>query len=38
MEFAYTSLAGNPHRVGEPLTLGMAGLCSARRGDDRVRR
>jgi mRNA-degrading endonuclease RelE of RelBE toxin-antitoxin system len=36
VEFSYGSLAGNPHRVGKPLKLGMEGLHSARRGDYRV--
>jgi mRNA interferase RelE/StbE len=36
VEFPYGSLADNPHRVGKPLKLGLAGLCSARRGDYRV--
>jgi mRNA-degrading endonuclease RelE of RelBE toxin-antitoxin system len=36
VEFAYGSLAANPHRVGKPLQLGLAGLHSARRGDYRV--
>jgi mRNA interferase RelE/StbE len=36
VEFIYGSLAGNPHRVGKPLKLGLAGLHSARRGDYRV--
>ena len=36
VEFIYGSLAGNPHRVGKPLKLGMEGLYSARRGDYRV--
>ena len=36
VEFPYGSLAANPHRVGKPLTLGLAGLHSARRGDFRV--
>ena len=36
VEFLYGSLAANPHRVGKPLTLGLAGLHSARRGDFRV--
>ena len=34
--FLYGSLAENPHRVGKPLKLGLAGLRSARRGDYRV--
>ena len=36
VEFLYGSLAANPHRVGNPLTLGLAGVHSARRGDFRV--
>ena len=36
VEFIYGSLAENPHRVGKPLKLGLAGLHSARRGDYRV--
>jgi mRNA-degrading endonuclease RelE of RelBE toxin-antitoxin system len=36
VEFHYGSLAANPHRVGKPLKLGLAGLHSARRGDYRV--
>lgn len=36
VEFVYTNLAANPQRVGKPLTLGMAGLHSARRGGYRV--
>jgi mRNA interferase RelE/StbE len=36
VEFIYGSLADNPHRVGKPLKLGLAGLASARRGDYRV--
>ncbi len=36
VEFLYGSLAGNPHRVGKPLQLELAGLHSARRGDYRV--
>jgi mRNA interferase RelE/StbE len=36
VEFVYGSLAENPHRVGKPLKLGLAGLHSARRGDYRV--
>lgn len=36
VEFLYGSLAANPHRVGKPLKLEMAGLRSARRGDYRV--
>ncbi len=36
VEFIYGSLAANPHRVGKPLKLGLAGLHSARRGDYRV--
>jgi mRNA interferase RelE/StbE len=35
-EFLYGSVAANPHRVGKPLKLGLAGLHSARRGDYRV--
>ena len=36
VEFCYGSLAANPHRVGQPLKLGLEGLHSARRGDYRV--
>jgi mRNA interferase RelE/StbE len=36
VEFLYGSLAANPHRVGQPLKLGLEGLHSARRGDYRV--
>jgi mRNA interferase RelE/StbE len=36
VEFLYGSLAAEPHRVGKPLKLGLAGLHSARRGDYRV--
>jgi mRNA-degrading endonuclease RelE of RelBE toxin-antitoxin system len=36
VEFVYSSLATNPPRLGKPLTLGLAGLFSARRGDYRV--
>jgi mRNA interferase RelE/StbE len=36
VEFAYGSLAANPHRVGKPLRMELAGLHSARRGDYRV--
>ena len=36
VEFVYATLAANPQRVGKPLTLGMAGLHSSRRGDYRV--
>jgi len=36
VEFLYGSLATDPHRVGKPLKLGLAGLHSARRGDYRV--
>jgi mRNA interferase RelE/StbE len=36
VEFLYGSLAANPHRVGNPLRLGLSGLHSARRGDYRV--
>jgi mRNA interferase RelE/StbE len=36
VEFIYGSQVGNPHRVGKPLKLGLAGLHSARRGDYRV--
>ena len=36
VEFLYGSLAADPHRVGKPLKLGLAGLHSARRGDYRV--
>ncbi len=36
VEFLYGSPAANPHRVGKPLQLQLAGLHSARRGDYRV--
>ncbi len=36
VEFAYGSLADNPHRVGKLLSLHLAGLHSARRGDYRL--
>ena len=36
VEFAYGSLAANPHRVGKKLRFELAGLCSARRGDYRL--
>jgi mRNA-degrading endonuclease RelE of RelBE toxin-antitoxin system len=36
VEFLYGSLAADPHRVGKPLKLGLAGLHSAQRGDYRV--
>jgi mRNA interferase RelE/StbE len=36
VEFLYGSLAADPHRVGKPLKLGLAGLHTARRGDYRV--
>ena len=36
VEFLYGSLAANPHRVGKPLQLRLAGLYSARRGDYRI--
>jgi mRNA interferase RelE/StbE len=36
VEFIYGSLADNPQRVGKALSLGLAGLHSARRGDYRV--
>ena len=36
IEFVYATLAANPHRVGKPLTLSLAGLHSARRGDYRI--
>ena len=36
VEFVYTTLAANPQCVGKPLTPGMAGLHSSRRGDYRV--
>jgi len=34
--FLYGSLSANPHRVGKPLKLALAGLHSARRGDYRI--
>ena len=36
VEFVYGGLAHNPRRVGHELTLELAGLHSARRGDFRV--
>jgi len=36
VEFAYGSLAADPHRVGKQLRLELAGLHSARRGDYRL--
>lgn len=36
VEFIYGALAENPHRVGRPLRLELAGLHSARRGDHRI--
>jgi mRNA interferase RelE/StbE len=36
IEFVYGPRAENPHRVGKPLRLQLAGLHSARRGDFRV--
>ncbi len=36
VEFLYGSLAADPHRIGKPLKLGLAGLHSARCGDYRV--
>jgi mRNA-degrading endonuclease RelE of RelBE toxin-antitoxin system len=36
VEFLYGSLAANPHRVGKPLKLDLAGRHSAGRGDYRV--
>lgn len=36
VEFIYGGLAENPRRVGHELTLELAGLHSARRGDFRV--
>lgn len=35
-EFVYGPLAANPHRVGRPLHLDLAGHHAARRGDYRV--
>lgn len=35
-EFVYGALAANPHRVGRPLHLELAGRYSARRGAYRV--
>jgi mRNA interferase RelE/StbE len=34
--FLYGSVAENPHRVSKPLTLGLTGLYSARRGGYRI--
>lgn len=36
IEFIYSTLAENPHRVGKPLRFEMQGLHSARRGDFRI--
>ncbi|MEO6206113.1 MAG: type II toxin-antitoxin system RelE/ParE family toxin [Mycobacteriales bacterium] len=36
VEFIYGGLADNPRRAGHGLTLELAGLHSARRGDFRV--
>lgn len=36
VEFLYGSLAADPHRIGQQLKLGLAGLHGARRGDYRV--
>ena len=36
IEFIYGGLADKPHRVGHELTLELAGVHSARRGDFRV--
>jgi mRNA-degrading endonuclease RelE of RelBE toxin-antitoxin system len=36
IEFLYGPLAGNPHRVGKQLKLGLETFWSARRGDYRV--
>jgi len=36
IEFAYSSLVENPHRVGKPLRFELEGLHVARRGDYRV--
>ena len=36
VEFVTGALADNPHRVGKPLTLDLAGYHSARRGTYRI--
>ena len=36
VEFIYGGLANNPHRISHELSLALAGLQSARRGDFRV--
>ena len=36
VEFIYSPLAQNPHRVGKPLRFELAGKRSARRGNYRV--
>jgi mRNA interferase RelE/StbE len=36
VEFVYSTLADNPHRVGRPLAFELEGLWSARRGDYRI--
>jgi mRNA interferase RelE/StbE len=36
IEFLYGPVAVDPHRMGAPLQLGLAGLYSARRGDHRI--
>lgn len=36
VEFTYGPLAGNPHRVGEPLRFELEGMHTVRRGDFRI--
>ena len=36
VDFVYTGVAENPHRVGRPLRFELEGLHSARRGDYRI--
>ena len=36
VEFVYSTLAENPHRVGRTLAFELEGLWSARRGDYRI--
>ena len=36
VEFIYSRLAVDPHRVGRPLRFELEGLFSARRGDYRI--
>lgn len=36
VEYIYSALSNNPHRVGHELRLDLAGHHSARRGDHRI--